>query len=366
MADKQISDLIAATEVTAQDLFVLEQSGTAKKLTGQVFTNWLTAYADGHGGIQSIAKTGTSGRTDTYTITFSDETTSTFTVTNGKGILSITPKFASSDSKTNVPSSWSTTPPELTPAYKYLWSTTTYSYNDGTTFDTTPAVIGAYGDTGPRGYTGNTGTPATLDSSSVEYQVSNDGDDVPTGAWSSTVPTPQPGQYLWTRVTLNFNTGTPVVSYSVSRYGVDGTGAVSTVNGVSPDGTGNVELSYSDIGTIDATTWMPSGSNQGRSIKLPNGTLICLSYLVTNLTMTSAWGGMYYTASPVQMPNWPTTFTDNPYVVGSLYGGNDAFMGAINGITGTSAGSFYVYSPVQVSTAKEYKFTLIGIGRWKD
>ena len=34
-------------------------------------------------GISSISKTGTSGLVDTYTITYSDNTTSTFTVTNG-------------------------------------------------------------------------------------------------------------------------------------------------------------------------------------------------------------------------------------------------------------------------------------------
>lgn len=34
-------------------------------------------------GITSITKTGTSGLVDTYTITYSDNTTSTFTVTNG-------------------------------------------------------------------------------------------------------------------------------------------------------------------------------------------------------------------------------------------------------------------------------------------
>ena len=34
-------------------------------------------------GIESIAKTGTSGNVDTYTITYTDETTTTFTVTNG-------------------------------------------------------------------------------------------------------------------------------------------------------------------------------------------------------------------------------------------------------------------------------------------
>lgn len=37
-------------------------------------------------GISSITKTGTSGLVDTYTITFSDSTTTTFTVTNGRGV----------------------------------------------------------------------------------------------------------------------------------------------------------------------------------------------------------------------------------------------------------------------------------------
>lgn len=120
MADKTISELVAASVVTASDLFVLEQSGTAKKLTGQILENWLVSFADGHGGIQSIvytpptppslvgtiditladesvyslsldngrgissvAKTGTAGLVDTYTITYNDGTTSTFTVTNG-------------------------------------------------------------------------------------------------------------------------------------------------------------------------------------------------------------------------------------------------------------------------------------------
>lgn len=52
-------------------------------------------------GISSIAKTGTSGLTDTYTITFTNGTTSTFTVTNGakgdagNGISSITKTGAS-------------------------------------------------------------------------------------------------------------------------------------------------------------------------------------------------------------------------------------------------------------------------------
>ena len=40
-------------------------------------------------GISGVSKTGTSGLVDTYTITFDDGTTETFTVTNGRGITDI-------------------------------------------------------------------------------------------------------------------------------------------------------------------------------------------------------------------------------------------------------------------------------------
>lgn len=49
--------------------------------------------ADGRG-IVSVEKTGTSGNVDTYTITYTDETTSTFTVTNGtNGSDGLTPSI---------------------------------------------------------------------------------------------------------------------------------------------------------------------------------------------------------------------------------------------------------------------------------
>lgn len=90
MADKRISDLVAATGVNPSDLFVLEQSGTAKKLTGQILETWLLQLAQGHGGITGIQKVGTSVLVDTYRITFSDATTFDFTVSNGRGITNIT------------------------------------------------------------------------------------------------------------------------------------------------------------------------------------------------------------------------------------------------------------------------------------
>lgn len=297
MADKSISELVAATAVGSTDLFVLEQTGTAKKLTGQILENWLVSFADGHGGIQSITKTSTSGLVDTYTVLLADTTTYTFTVTNAKSISSITQYWAVSSSDTTVPSSWSTTRQQMTETDKYLWSYMTIAYNDSTSADTTKSVVGVYGDTGdasyvwikyssvvpssdtdmgddpdnyigiysgtastaPTHYTdytwfewkGLTGDAAELDDQSVMYASSASGTTIPQSGWVDSPPQVAAGSYLWTRVILTFNTGSPVTYYTVARYGQNG--MISTVNGVSPDGSGNVTITAGDIALSGST-----------------------------------------------------------------------------------------------------------------
>ena len=279
MADKAISELVSAEQITATDMFVLEQNNTAKKLTGQILLNWLTAAADGHGGIQSIVKQSTSGLTDTYRITLADTTTFDFTVSNGKGISSIAKQSTSG----------------LVDTYKI-------SYNDGTstTFTVTNGAKGDKGDnaylwikyasqeptpsshsmsdipddwigvysgnsaTAPTDYTqykwfqykgekGDTGNPATLESARTEYQGSDSGTIIPSGVWSTSIPVVAQGKYLWTRVIQTYNTGDPVVSYSVSRMGLDGSGAVSSVAGISPDPDGNVPLTAANVGALPSS-----------------------------------------------------------------------------------------------------------------
>ena len=207
MADKRIDELEEATTITANDLFVLEQANTAKKLSGQTMTAMLTALANGHGGIATIAQTGTAGTDpviDTYTITFADGTTSTFTVTNG-----------------------------------------------------------LKGDTGAQGPTGPQGASVTITSTSVQYQSWASGTTYPTGTWQNNPPTVSQGNYLWTRVIVNYSDGSQTVSYSVSRMGIDGSGAVSTVNGVSPDGSGNIQLTASDVGALPSSYQAPVTSVNG-------------------------------------------------------------------------------------------------------
>ena len=92
MANKAISELPQAQNVNNQDLFVLEQSGIAKKLTAETFIteqgiiDALAEALDGHGGIQSVTLQSLSGRVRTYLITFSDGSATTFQVLDGTSI----------------------------------------------------------------------------------------------------------------------------------------------------------------------------------------------------------------------------------------------------------------------------------------
>ena len=245
MADKAISQLNAATAVTSVDLFVLEQSGEAKKLTGQILENWLVSFADGHGGIQDIVKTGSTGTNpvvDTYTIYLADETTKTFQVVNGvKGDtgdqtyvwIRYAAHYPTSDSDMG------TSPDAWIGIYSGLASTAPTHYTDYSWYEY-------------KGETGETGAPATITAATVGYQQSDSGSVVPEGSWTTTVPSPVAGKFLWTRIQIQFNTGSPITAYSVSRYGIDGSGAVVSVNGVSPDATGNVQLLAADIQTLDS------------------------------------------------------------------------------------------------------------------
>lgn len=78
MPDSRIDDLDAAYAVTSSDLFVLQQNGAAKKLTGFTLIRDLAEALDGHGGIASITEGATTGGKTYFTITFADGTTSQF------------------------------------------------------------------------------------------------------------------------------------------------------------------------------------------------------------------------------------------------------------------------------------------------
>lgn len=286
MADKAISELIAAEQIKAADLFVLEQDSAAKKLTGQILLNWLTAAADGHGGISSIVKQSTSGLTDTYRITMADTTTFDFPVKNGRGITGVS-KISTSglvDTYRITYNDSTNSTFTITNGAKgdkgdnaYVWiryaaqEPTAASHNFGVLPDNWMGVYSGNSATAPTDWTkyqwfeikgekGDIGNPALLTSRSVTYQASTSGNVIPSGNWQGSIPTVAQGAYLWTRVAMTFNSGDPIYAYSVSRMGLDGTGAVSKVCGKEPNSTGNVDLEAENVGALPSTGGLMTGN----------------------------------------------------------------------------------------------------------
>ena len=321
MADRAISELTPVTDVNAEDSFVLQQNNRAMRLTGQVLLNWLAAALDGHGGINNIAKTSTSGLVDTYTITFADESTATFTVTNGKAIASIektgtvglvdtyTITYNDADTDTfmvtngnGITSIAKTGTQDLVDTYtitmqngtQYTFTVTNgekgdqgdntytfimYSTNSPTqdsdihstpdnwigiycgTSSTAPTSYQAYQWFEIKGEKGDTGDSVVVSNTAVDYSVGDDGTTVPQN-WQSTVPTVPQGKYLWTRTVVTYTYGTQTTStttYSSCRNGIDGSGSVNSVNNISPDANHNVTLPMDNVPTVNSGNFVKSG-----------------------------------------------------------------------------------------------------------
>lgn len=92
----------------------------------------------------------------------------------------------------------------------------------------------------------------SLDETINEYQVSSSGTEIPTGTWSTTIPSTTPGSYLWTRTTIKLNIGN-IQTYTIAYQGQNGSGAVNTVNGIYPEN-GNITLDAEHISAFGNTT----------------------------------------------------------------------------------------------------------------
>lgn len=191
---------------------------------------------------------------------------------SGRSITGSETTYQASNSGTVAPTgTWSKTPPNVA-ENQYLWTRTIYTYSDNTTSTTysigkmgakgeqgakgeigatgpqgekgaTGATgpqgpqgeqgiqgpqgekgnTGATGPQGPQGEKGNTGATGNgIKSTAITYQVSSSGTTVPTGTWSTNVPTTSAGQYLWTRMITTYTNNKTTTSYSVSRNGSNG------------------------------------------------------------------------------------------------------------------------------------------------
>lgn len=137
---------------------------------------------------------------------------------DGVGIKATVIEYAVNTSGTVRPTSgWSTTIPN-TPQGQYLWTRTTWTYTDNTTEQ--GYSVARQGSNGQNGTNGSNGVG--ISTTIIEYNKSTNSTTPPSTGWTSTIPSINGGQYLWTRVTLNYTNGQKAESYTVARQGEDG------------------------------------------------------------------------------------------------------------------------------------------------
>jgi hypothetical protein len=140
------------------------------------------------------------------------------------------------------------------------------------------------------------GAGTTVSAQDVAYAASDQGITPPATGWQTAVPDVPGGGYLWTRIETTYSDGSSYDAYMVTRYGVNGTGAVSSVNGVSPDGTGNVTLTIGNIATVDSVPTINSTNlvTSGGVYTRINAVLSSTQVKIQNATITlpaASWAG---------------------------------------------------------------------------
>ena len=175
----------------------------------------------------------------------------------GNGVKTIVEQYYKSTSATSLSGgSWSTTYPGWENG-KYIWTRSVITYTNNSTATTDAVCV-----TGQKGDTGATGKG--VKSSAVTYQASTSGTTIPTGTWSTSIPSVAAGSYLWTRTIITYTDNSTTTSYSVGKMGDTGaTGATGPQGptGATGKGVKSTEITYQawSNGTSTPTgTWSSS------------------------------------------------------------------------------------------------------------
>ena len=145
---------------------------------------------------------------------------------DGKGISTIIHHYLVTNVTTGVTTNttgWKTSPSSVTTTNKYLWYYQTINYTTGNPTNTTPAIIGVYGDTGGKGETGK-----GIKSVTPEYYLSTSNTTQTGGSWKTTQDAWVSGRYYWTRDSINWNDGSTTTTTPTLATGLNN--ANSTAN----------------------------------------------------------------------------------------------------------------------------------------
>lgn len=179
--------------------------------------------------------------------------------------------------------------------------------------------------------TGPQGPPPTKLGDVTDYQSSPSGDTIPTGEWTETIPAVPQGQYLWTRVTTTWDSGSPVVSYTSARQGVDG----ASVTRLS---------SVTDYQVGESGERVPTGEWSEAIPAVPQG-----KFLWTRRTQTYSSGPPTVDYSVVRQPVDGTGSVSSVFGISPGPDGNVPTTGALEALGGLSTSGGTMTGPINMN-----------------
>lgn len=250
---------------------------------------------------------------------------------DGVGISSTVITYGLSANETTQPTTWTSSVPTLVKG-QYLWTKTVWTYTDAKTeTGYTKTYIAKDGNNGTDGIAGKDGVG--IKTTSITYQASTSGTTVPTGTWSSQVPSVPNGQFLWTRTVWSYTDNTSETGYSVAKMGDTG-----------PTGPQGPKGDTGPQGPIGATGLQGPKGDQG--IQGPKGADGQSSY--THLAYADKSTDVLVDAMPALGSPWfysGATGTVSPISGGYKYttAGGTAQMKQVITFNGTSGKNVYTY-----------------------
>ena len=143
-------------------------------------------------------------------------------ISGGNGISSVAEHYLATSASSGVTkntSGWTTTVQAVTSTKKYLWNYETTTYTDGSTVDTTPVIIGVYGEKGDTGVSISSVTEYYLATSSSSGVTRN------TSGWTISIHTiTSTKKYLWNyeKITYTDNSTSYTDPVIIGVYGDKG------------------------------------------------------------------------------------------------------------------------------------------------
>ena len=185
---------------------------------------------------------------------------------DGVSVTSIVTHYLATSAANGVTkdtSGWTTTVQTTDANKKYLWSYQTFNKSSGNPEETSPCIIGTFGQKGES---------VTIKSTSITYQKSASGTETPS-TWVEYIPDTSAGEYLWTKTTVTYSDGTHTDSYSVAYNGVNvKEGYESAVIYLFKRATSTPSIDWKDTITYDFVEGTLNKVPSGWSTTIPSGT----------------------------------------------------------------------------------------------